>query len=1234
MLLYERRPPPGFIQLPQQSTTDPLDSPSIYYTAPSSPYVESPATPSSPPPLPPLHIPTTTTTPTTAAHDMPIDPLILDDGTLGPLERIYLYSRSKAAFHRVFIIHVLPSFLEQITPLEADEYVLPLLRTLAMDEDETVKEALAAELVPIIWWFFTHCQLVSEDIKALEYHQPTPAPVTTICVTAFTPILGTLLLSPNSSVGSPARQAVVDILLRIYRADEKEGLVPPIPLEPQYGLPQDDDDDELLSGDDLVIGLFSRTQRQMFASELICQVVIGMGRLDVKEEEEPADIDARAYDYESWSAATPSANDHPSIACESHAPGSGTYVEEVDEERKNNFNPYFPSFPAPSPIDSSPSDSTPSSTASTSSSSPSSTVESIDMHDGVSNGSSSTVSPPEMATDDSPPSSSSKERQPEDQSQHYLPNPVSGPPSPLIAHSSPVMPMSRPLLPSSPARSLEETSWPAESSVTQHSTDPALLRPDLERRNSSPPHDGSFSIPSTFRESNDVHRFSETEGMDVDEYDDELDSEAEQAAVGRVSSMSLMAAVAASGSLSGSFGEETKHAFVKEVQRVGLDPVHWVRREASFALGALAKVIPQEVVLISLLPLYENLQHDHVWHVRHSALFALPAVLSRLSPKRRRELALDTVMPLARDPSPAVRSGVLEALGEVIHTFHEDPAGPPDELLHLFLGRREDKRVRDGSQHQELEEAWGLVSPMQILQPDVARTPDDPLEAFYTDPARPLTCAFNYPAVAMTLGKDRWGDLREAYLELAENRAGKVRRTLAASIGALARIIGAEHAERDLLAVWWDALKCPDEDVRGRAVECAREFMQELGEATRVQVLQGLLDGWNAGSFRDWRERETIAKMLGGIAVLVKESDAKSLRSLLMKGLEDNVAAIREAAVSSLPVIYRVYSTAESVRRDLHDDVVSLSRASNYRKRMTFIACKQALITPSKEGQAAVVADDEFWSSLAHLADDTIVGVRIGLARLVGYYYGEFCRGSHHAPSSALASLARRLADDVSHEVQAFVPDPGLLELPRGDADMEPASHGATSASVNAAGRRQLGRIFSQPPSLPRDESAASAASSLMATPVTAPESAIIPLSSVEDEPMPWLPPPSQASAAEVQEPGMPKLAAPGVADAGSQYDDLSTALFARLEQLGGTLLEAGSAVSVDVGVGLHSPEMDIAMQQAEVEEQKGDSLGRMFDEGHLGVPDGDLGLHIYFVFGLDSAGSAQGLARRRTWGG
>lgn len=52
-----------------------------------------------------------------------------------------------------------------------------------------------------------------------------------------------------------------------------------------------------------------------------------------------------------------------------------------------------------------------------------------------------------------------------------------------------------------------------------------------------------------------------------------------------------------------------------------------------------------------------------------------------------------------------------------------------------------------------------------------------------------------------------------------------------------------------------------------------------------------------------------------------------------------------------------------------------------------FVACFQSIIT--SEGGETVLADEQFWECFAALADDPIVDVRIGVARLVGILYGE-----------------------------------------------------------------------------------------------------------------------------------------------------------------------------------------------------------------------------------------------------
>ena len=208
--------------------------------------------------------------------------------------------------------------------------------------DQNVQEALAAELVPIIWWFLTHCRLVEDDaplppsppattplspstslsierepslrpdvlvgdldVQALSDHvtsagEESDAPIT-VPVQAFTPMLGTLLLSPNGIVGGSARYAVVELLRRLRRADQREDdedsdrpdePANPAPIEEtRLSSPTPSQSEYQEAQDALEIGLFQRNERRLFERELIYQVVIGMGRLDMDDNRADQDME-------------------------------------------------------------------------------------------------------------------------------------------------------------------------------------------------------------------------------------------------------------------------------------------------------------------------------------------------------------------------------------------------------------------------------------------------------------------------------------------------------------------------------------------------------------------------------------------------------------------------------------------------------------------------------------------------------------------------------------------------------------------------------------------------------------------------------------------------------------------------------------------------------------------------------------------------------------------------------
>ena len=295
-----------------------------------------------------------------------------------------------------------------------------------------------------------------------------------------------------------------------------------------------------------------------------------------------------------------------------------------------------------------------------------------------------------------------------------------------------------------------------------------------------------------------------------------------------------------------------------------------------------------------------------MWVVRHSALFALPAILGRLSPAQRRTVALETVVALSADKHATVRCGVLECLGEVLFTFINDDAGPPDQLIQLFLGRQEDKVVRTGQKQSYTTLHSALASLNMRLQNHVT-----PLESFFTQGKRPLICAFNFPAVALTLGGDRWSVLRENYLDLVKNPNLNVSRTLAASVGEIAKIIGTEKARRDLVNVWRGFLRSAEADVRMKAMGGLLDLMTVvMGKEMRFgfEMVGVVRTAWQEDLFKSWRERECVQKKLMSWFALVWNcgracidiETVEIFRDLLVKGLEDAAANVREAAIANV----------------------------------------------------------------------------------------------------------------------------------------------------------------------------------------------------------------------------------------------------------------------------------------------------------------------------------------------
>ncbi|CCA68164.1 hypothetical protein PIIN_02030 [Serendipita indica DSM 11827] len=763
--------------------------------------------------------------------------MFLDDEGLSALEKIYLFSRSTYAFHRSYISKQLPFLIREVTPAEAVDYVCPLLNGLGTDADESVKEVFVQELVPIIWWFFTHCQVVDHNSEGPEPIEG----ITYLPSDAFTPLIGSLLLSANPRVGDGARLAIVELLNRLQGSEINA-------QDERYTTPSPDTQ-------------FGDGEKEIIISEIMNGVVLGMGRLDSEFQE-----------------AEQIARQEMALAAQRDGQRSG----------------------APSPED----------------------------------------------------------RQPHGD-------------SPFLFEPSPI-PDANPLPTGSQGyfdRSTRGTQIDSDGWVTA-----PPITPDEELHQLGSLAESSFSGENM---------------LDSIPEEPAANDTSEEATVGRVASMSVVAAIAANATMP----LHMQEVFVQEVWRVGSDPVYWVRREASFAIGALAKVVPQELITTYLLPLYENLVQDEQWHVRHSILFALPGILARIDPAQRRLLTVPSLVQLSRDPADPVRSGLLEVLGEVIYTFRDDPGGPPRELLNLFVATE---------RHWTLEDA-PYPSPNTFAS-----------HTWFSDPERPIICAFNFPAVILTLGPARWHELRDYYLHLTRSANPKVMRTLAASLGEVAAIIGPDATERDLVPVFLSFLKSAESDVRAKLIETAPKFAECLPETKREPTLSSLSSMWL--DLGGWREREDLAKHFGELIVLAGEN-ALLVVDLVSRGLRDEVAAVREAAVSSLPDVLKALRGRPELEKAT-TDLLLLAHDESYRRRVTFVASAlslvQAAASPSEVDLLVI------WDPVSRLVRDPIVDIRIGVARLLAKTCELFYPDGENRPRY-LQDGVDHLSNDESSQVRSYV---------------------------------------------------------------------------------------------------------------------------------------------------------------------------------------------------------------------
>lgn len=200
---------------------------------------------------------------------------------------------------------------------------------------------------------------------------------------------------------------------------------------------------------------------------------------------------------------------------------------------------------------------------------------------------------------------------------------------------------------------------------------------------------------------------------------------------------------------------------VHEIRSLGLDESCAVRQTVAKNLLNISKIVSLDYFTMKIFPLYNQLTQDKDEKVRKTCA----------------EVVADIAV-----VSPLDKNGA--ALGDIYYKFLKDPTskivrGTAFQNIGPFIAALKD-----------LKEIDKRIIEFYLTTTDNSSNKD---VCYYS--------SFNFPAFIYTLGKDQWEDFRRIYVKLTKFNDGRIKKTLAHSIHELARILGPEITEADLVPV-------------------------------------------------------------------------------------------------------------------------------------------------------------------------------------------------------------------------------------------------------------------------------------------------------------------------------------------------------------------------------------------------------------------------------------------------
>merc|ERR1719373_213455 len=398
------------------------------------------------------------------------------------------------------------------------------------------------------------------------------------------------------------------------------------------------------------------------------------------------------------------------------------------------------------------------------------------------------------------------------------------------------------------------------------------------------------------------------------------------------------------------------------------------------------------------------LSQDNSFRVRKATVQVFGAVCSQMGESKTETVMLELYQKLATDNIWSVRKGCVESIVELSKAVRSETRLELVSLMEKFL--KDTSRWVRNTAYEFLGPFIATLTSEQI-SPEFLRsfTNIPKLKSAEADTESCNHCAFNFPAVVQTVGKERWDELREAYMLLLK-KTFKSRKTLACSLHAVAGILGTEIVEKDLMQAF-ELFHKDIDDIREGVLRHFADFLEVMSPKKREEHLATL---WEISSEMDanWRFRLLLASQLIQIMSLYSPDTVyEQIIPLAFQLCDDKMNDVRYEAIKSVPSLVKFMK--ENGNDQQYQDTLKktrgLAKNRTYARRQLYVElCRHALTVLDNE-----TFEKELLPSLLQFTKDPVANVRLPLARIIK---DEFATHEYFGQHALIRQAISQLRDD------------------------------------------------------------------------------------------------------------------------------------------------------------------------------------------------------------------------------